>query len=92
MTNYYAPYTETITTTFYQNNVLTDPSSVTATVKNPDGSFTTVTPTSSTTGIWLTKIQMTQAGLYEVKITGTTSGDNVTTYYQFEVERTGFDW
>ena len=77
----------TITTTFRDaQGALADPDDVTALVQAPDGTQSTPTPTSTTTGIWTTTGPTTVAGLYFAEIVGTSATGNVVDLVSWCVE------
>lgn len=60
-----------ITTRFYDlDGDPADPGSVTALIQAPDGSQTTPAPFHVSTGVWLTTVPTTQAGIWFFTISG----------------------
>ncbi len=63
-----------IRTEFYnKDNVPTNPTTVSAMVKKPDGTYVSPapTPTVESVGIWITEIDITAAGTWRFRISGT---------------------
>lgn len=67
---------------------LVDATSVTMTVKAPDGTVTTPTPTHVSTGIYQFQQSATQAGVWTWKMIGTGTGQ-AANHGSFEVESVG---
>lgn len=61
----------TITAKFLLNGVLTDPTSVTVTVKDPSGNDSTPTPTNSSTGVYTLNLDLDEYGQWNIKWAGT---------------------
>lgn len=69
------------------SGVLTDPSTVTCTVKAPDGTLITPTTSSSATGIYVAELVVEQGGRYRVQIVGSGAGMDTAIQDAFDVER-----
>lgn len=60
-----------LTFKFRVDDVLTDPTAVTVTVEEPDGTDNTPTATKTSTGIYTATFVPDQAGYHRFKVTGT---------------------
>lgn len=58
------------TNTIRVDDVLTDPTTKTWTVEEPDGTDQALTEASATTGVWTSTFASTQAGWHKVKFVG----------------------
>lgn len=77
-----------LTLQFTANGTLTDPSTVTCTVKAPDGTTSTPTATSSSTGVYVVEFVVDQGGRYQVRAVGSGNGLDTAIQSAFDVERT----
>lgn len=76
-----------ITTTFRDSDGnLANPDTVDALVQAPNGDQSSPTPTSSTTGIWVTTGPADQAGIWFYQITGISTSGTVISTGSFCVE------
>jgi hypothetical protein len=73
MAEEYEPGTSvTVVGTFRnEDEVLADPTTVVVTVKAPDGTTSTPTPTNPSTGVYRAAVALTTAGTWRVKFAGT---------------------
>lgn len=77
------------TLTVYLDNVLTDPTSITITVEEPDGTNNDVTDSTATTGVYTGTFTPDQTGWHRVKFEGAGNSADFLREREFYVATSG---